>query len=294
MDGRSIVVTSGKGGVGKTTTVANIGTALARRGHKVVLVDSNFGLRNLDIILGLERQIFYDLSEVLEGECRVEEALIKDERAGELYLLAAPESRAVSETVSEQMKELCAQLRHEFDYVIVDAPNGLDEGFHSAVSCASEALVVTTPDVSSIRNVDAVIRALNKAGVLPLGLVLNRIRYNMMRRGEMLSVDEIPLLLETPLLGLVPERPEIVVASNRGTPSALNFRTSCGKAFRALAARIDGEEMPLDVRPRRELSRFGRLRAPEPAFTPPSSGSRSPISSSKAIVKELSVSTDIR
>ena len=290
MAGRTIVVTSGKGGAGKTTTVANIGTALALRGRKVVLVDANFGLRNLDIILGLERRILYDLSQVFDGTCFLEEALVKDDRAGELYMLGAPESRDVSEAVAGQMQRLCEQLSDQFDYILIDSPNGLESGFHVAVSAAGEALVVTTPDVSAIRNVDSVMRALHKAGVLPLGLVLNRVRCNMVRRGEMLTVDEIPDLLESPLLGLVPERQEVVVAANRGTPSTLKARSRSGKAFRTLAARIDGEAAPLALRPRLTIGGLGHLRGPIPSPGPLSSSAPVPFASSA--VKELSVSAD--
>jgi septum site-determining protein MinD len=263
MSGRSIVVTSGKGGVGKTTTVANLGVSLARSGYKVLLVDANIGLRNLDIMLNLEGRISYDLSHVLSGECDIESALVRDERIGQFYLLGAPDTRMGSIITPLQMRDLSRQLIYLFDYVVIDAPNGLDDGFQSAIAAAHEALIVTTPDVSSIRNVDSVIRALNKAGIEPLGLVLNRIRYNMMRRGEMLAIEDIPILLESPLLGVIPERQEVVVAANRGIPSALKSRSPSGKAFRNLADRIDRGLPPIKFGMHSKLSKFGALRGPE-------------------------------
>ena len=288
MAGRTIVVTSGKGGVGKTTTVANVGAALALRGRKVVLIDANFGLRDLDIVLGLEHRILYDIFQVFDGTCLWEEALVKDERAGELYLLSAPDSGDAPQDAAGRMQRLCEQLGERFDYILIDSPNGLESGFSVAVSAATEALVVTTLDVPAVRNVDSVMRALHRAGVSPMGLVVNRIRYSMVKRGDMLAVEDIPELLGLELLGLIPDGQEVVVAANRGTPSALKARSRPGKAFRALAARVDGLEAPLTLRPRYTSSRL-----PDPMPLPRPSSSRAPVPVASNAGKGLPVSADI-
>jgi septum site-determining protein MinD len=239
--GRTVVVTSGKGGVGKTTTVANVGCALALRGRKVVLIDANFGLRNLDMILGLEGRIRFDLGDVVSGKCVVEQAMVKDERAGELYLISAPEWNGSGSVTSEQLSEVCDRLKQEFDYVIVDSPNGLETGFRVALAPADEAILVATPEVSAVCNADRVIGLLQKAGIPKPSLVLNRVQHQMVRRGDMLRVEDIWELLELPLVGLIPEHDEVVIATNRGAPVALRNRSWCGNAFREVAARLEGE-----------------------------------------------------
>ena len=275
---------SGKGGVGKTTTAANVGVALALRGRSVVLIDANFGLRNLDVVLGLESRISYDLSHVLEGSCKIEQAMVKYDRAGELHLVAAPEGRGVPAATKIQMKRLCARLKRRFDYVIIDCPNGLESGFKLAVSPADQALLVATPEVSSVRNVDRIMRLLHSTGISTLGLVLNRIRYRMVKRGDMMAIDDIPQLLNTPLLGLVPERQEIVVAANRGIPSVFRLRSPCGLAFSAVAARMDGEDVPFaKARGLHTWTMFRRLLAPR---TSPGQPFSQRLTSSKEMVKE--------
>jgi septum site-determining protein MinD len=260
--GRTVVIASGKGGVGKTTVAANVGSALALRGRKVVLIDANFGLRNLDTVLGLESLVRSDLGDVVSGKRKVEEAMVKDGRFGELYLISAPD-RGIGDAVApEKLKEVCDQLKQQFDYVIVDSPNGLESGFRVTLAPADEAILVATPEVSAVCNADRVIGLLQKAGIPKPGLVLNRVRHQMVRRGDMLTVGDIVGLLGLPLIGLIPEHEEVVVATNRGLPLVRSRLSWCGKAFRDVAARLEGEKvgMPgLRVRFNRAVAVGNRL-----------------------------------
>jgi septum site-determining protein MinD len=241
---RRIVVTSGKGGVGKTTTTANVGAALAQRGKRVVLVDADIGLRNLDLVLGLEKRIVFDLVEVVEGRCQLRQALIRDKRFGEnLAVLPAAQTRdktAVSEnqfaTVIDEVAEIC-------DYVIIDCPAGIEHGFRNAVAGAREAIIVTTPEVSAIRDADRVIGKLNERG-LPLRLIVNRLRPEMVRAGEMLSVDDVCDILSAELLGIVPDDEEIIDTTNRGEPIVLNADARLSGIYVKIARRLEGELVP--------------------------------------------------
>ena len=243
--GKVIVITSGKGGVGKTTTTANVGTALAMLGNKVVLVDTDIGLRNLDVIMGLENRIVYDLVDAVRGNCRLKQAIIRDKRLENLYLLPAAQSKDKTAVSNDQMAELCEKLKEEFDYVVIDCPAGIEHGFKNAVAGADEAVVVTTPEVSAVRDADRIIGLLEAADLPSPRLVINRMRNNLVKRGDMMSVDDVLDILAVDLLGVVPEDDAIVISSNRGEPTVFDQKSRPGLAFRNIARRLTGEEVPL-------------------------------------------------
>ncbi|MHB8230625.1 MAG: septum site-determining protein MinD, partial [Vulcanimicrobiaceae bacterium] len=240
--GRAIVITSGKGGVGKTTTAANLGTALARRGAGVVLVDADVGLRNLDIVLGLESRVKYHVLDVLEERVSLDEALVPDKNSPTLRLLAAAQSREKDEVDTEKMRALVQSLRERFDYVIVDCPAGIEMGFRNAVAGADEAIVICTPEVSAVRDVDRVVGLLGNR--FRPQLVINRMRPQLVKKGKMLSVDDVNAILRLPLLGVIADEPAVIVATNRGEPLALRDDSPTAAAYRAIAARIAGEDVP--------------------------------------------------
>lgn len=246
MESRVITITSGKGGVGKTTTTANLGTALAMQGKKVVVVDSDIGLRNLDAVLGLENRIVYDLVDVVEGQCRLRQALIKDKRLPELYLLPAAQTRDKNAINSVQMEQLCQQLRQEFDYVIIDSPAGIEQGFRNAIVGADEIVIVANPEMASVRDADRIIGLVEAAGKPEPRLILNRLRAEMVKRGDMMDVADVIEVLGIDLLGIVPEDEFIIVATNKGEPAVYDKRSRAGKAFTNAAQRILGEEIPLE------------------------------------------------
>jgi septum site-determining protein MinD len=246
--GRAIVITSGKGGVGKTTTTANVGTALAARGAKVVLVDADVGLRNLDIVLGLESRVKFHLLDVLEEKATLDEALVRDKRSESLYLLAAAQTREKEDVDTGLMKALIETLRARFDYVLIDCPAGIEMGFKNAVAGAQHAIIVCTPEVSAVRDADRVV------GLLPNDwrpeLIVNRLRPLLVKKGKMLSVDDVNGILRLPLLGVIADEPNVIVATNRGEPLALDSLSETGAAYRAIAAKIAGEDVPApEVRP---------------------------------------------
>lgn len=245
--GEAIVVTSGKGGVGKTTTSANIGTALALQGKKVCLVDTDIGLRNLDVVMGLENRIIYDLVDVVEGRCKLHQALVKDKRFEDLlYLLPAAQTVDKSAVKPEQIRSLISDLKQDYDYIIIDCPAGIEQGFQNAVAGADCAIVVTTPEVSAVRDADRIIGLLEKEKHLQSPkLVINRIRNHMMKNGDMLDVDEITQHLSIELFGIVADDEEVIRASNHGEPIALNPNSKASLAYRNIARRILGESIPL-------------------------------------------------
>lgn len=245
MSGKVIVITSGKGGVGKTTTTANLGTALAMEGKKVVLIDADIGLRNLDVVMGLENRIVYDIVDVVEETCRLEQALIKDKRNKNLHLLPAAQTRDKTAVNPEQMEVLCQELAKEFDYVLVDCPAGIEQGFKNAVAGADEAVIVTTPEVSAIRDADRIIGLLDVHGLKNPTVIINRLRVDMVRRGDMMDIEDMIEILAIVLLGVVPEDEGIVVSTNRGEPVVLDPDSRAGTAFRNIARRIEGQEIPL-------------------------------------------------
>ena len=239
-----IVVTSGKGGVGKTTTSANVGTALALQGKSVVLVDADIGLRNLDVVMGLENRIVYDLVDVVEGRCRLKQALIKDKRFEGLFLLPAAQTRDKDAVTPEQMKKLCDSLREEFDFIILDCPAGIEQGFKNAIAGADRALVVTTPEVSAVRDADRIIGLLESQGVSNMQLIINRVRMQMVKRGDMMAMDDVVEILAVDLIGVVPDDEQIVVTTNKGEPASADGNSLAGKAFKNIAGRMIGQEIP--------------------------------------------------
>ena len=243
LSARRIVFTSGKGGVGKTTTTANVGAALAKSGKRVVLVDADIGLRNLDLVLGVEKRIVFDLVEVVEGRCQLRQALIKDKRLENLSILPAAQTRDKTAISELQMSELIAQLGELCDYVLIDCPAGIEHGFRNAIAGASEAIVVTTPEVSAIRDADRVIGKLHERG-LPLRLIVNRIRPEMVRSGDMLSVDDVTDILSAELLGIVPEDEEVIDTTNKGEPIALSPDSRLAAIYAKIARRLEGEIVP--------------------------------------------------
>ena len=245
MTGKTIVITSGKGGVGKTTTTANIGAGLAIRGHRVVVIDTDIGLRNLDVVMGLENRIVYDLVDVIEGNCRVNQAMIRDKQNYDLYLIPAAQTRDKNCIEPEQLKALCKRLEKEFKYILVDCPAGIEQGFRNAIGAADEAVIVTTPEVSAIRDADRVIGLLESAGLHNPKLIINRIRPGMVKRGDMMDKDDIVALLSVEVLGMVPADDRLIAATNQGIPVIHDKRAPSGAAFSRIAARVDGEKIPL-------------------------------------------------
>ncbi len=246
MDSRVITITSGKGGVGKTTTTANLGTALAMQGKKVAVVDSDIGLRNLDAVLGLENRIVYDLVDVVEGQCRLRQALIKDKRLPELYLLPAAQTRDKNAINSIQMEQLCQQLRQEFDFVLIDSPAGIEQGFRNAIVGADEIIIVANPEMASVRDADRIIGLVEAAGKPEPRLILNRLRPEMVKRGDMMDVADVLEVLGIDLVGIVPEDELIIVSINKGEPIVYEKRSRAGSAYINAAQRIIGKEVPLE------------------------------------------------
>ncbi len=255
--GRAIVLTSGKGGVGKTTTTANLGTALAARGASVVLVDADVGLRNLDIVLGLESRVKYHVLDVLEERVDLDEALVAGKHGENLRLLAAAQSREKDEIQTAQMEGLIGRLRERFDFVLIDCPAGIELGFRNAIAGADEAIVLCTPEVSAVRDVDRVIGLLGNR--FHPQLIVNRLRPQLVKRGKMLSVDDVNAILRLPLLGVIADEPEIIITTNRGEPLALRKDNPTAAAYHAIAARLAGEEIPVPMPPVAKQTLLERL-----------------------------------
>jgi septum site-determining protein MinD len=242
---RIIVITSGKGGVGKTTVTANLGSALAQVGQKVALVDADFGLRNLDLLLGLEQRVVYTAIDVLAGECTIEKALVKDKRQPNLVLLPAAQNRTKESINPDQMKELVEQLSKSYDYILIDSPAGIEMGFRNAIAPAQEAIIVTTPEMAAVRDADRVVGLLETEAVKKIRLIVNRVKPEMIQLNQMISVEDILDLLVVPLLGIVPDDERIIISTNRGEPLVLEEKISLpGMAFSNIARRLQGEEVP--------------------------------------------------
>jgi septum site-determining protein MinD len=257
--GEAIVITSGKGGVGKTTTSANIGTALALSGKKVCLVDTDIGLRNLDVLMGLENRIIYDLVDVAEERCKLNQALIKDKRFECLYLLPAAQTKDKSSITPEQVKKIVQELKQDYDYVIIDCPAGIEQGFKNAVAGADKSIVVTNPEISSVRDADRIIGLLEQEELEAPKLIVNRLRNHLAKSGDMLDVDEIVSVLSIELLGVVIDDENVIKAANKGEPVALQPDSKASIAYRNIARRILGESVPL-LSLEEEKGFFGKIK----------------------------------
>ena len=243
--GESIVITSGKGGVGKTTTTANIGTALASLGKKVVVIDGDTGLRNLDVLMGLENRIVYTIIDVIENRCRTKQALIKDKRFPSLFLLPTAQTKDKDDISGDQMLRLINELKEDFDYVLIDCPAGIEQGFENAIIGADKAIVIVNPEIASVRDADRVIGKLDAKGLDDHKVVINRLNYEMTQKGDMLDIPDILEILSVELLGVVPDDKGITVSTNKGEPIVLNKDALAGKAFTNIAKRINGQEVPI-------------------------------------------------
>jgi len=239
-----ITITSGKGGVGKTTTTANVALALAEQGDKVVCIDGDIGLRNLDVVMGLENRIVYDLVDVIEGRCRLKQAMIRDKRMNELYLIPAAQTRDKSAVTPSDMVRLGDQLRDEFDWVLIDSPAGIERGFRNSIAPADMVLVVTNPEVSAVRDADRIIGLVEAEEKGPAKLVINRLNIDLVKRGDMLTAEDVVELLAIDLVGIVPEDESVVVSTNRGQPVVMEANTTAGQAFRNIGLRLKGQEVP--------------------------------------------------
>lgn len=242
---RIIVITSGKGGVGKTTVTANLGMAIARLGRRVALVDADFGLRNLDLLLGLENRVVYTAVDVLSGQCRLDQALVKDKRQEGVVLLPAAQSRTKEVVSPDQMKKLVGALAEKYEYVVVDCPAGIEMGFQNAIAAAKEALIVTTPEIAAVRDADRVVGLLEAQGIKRIHLIVNRLKPTMVQADQMMSVEDVQEILAIPLIGVIPDDERVIVSSNRGEPLVLAENVSLpGIAVNNIARRLEGEQIP--------------------------------------------------
>lgn len=258
---RIIVITSGKGGVGKTTTTANLGMALAKRRRKVVVIDADFGLRNLDLLLGLENRVVYTAVEVLAGQCRLEQALVKDKRFNNLALLPAAQNRTKDAVTPDQMKQLVNALARVYEYILIDCPAGIEMGFQNAIAAAKEAIIVTTPEISAVRDADRVIGLLEASTIKRINLIVNRLKPAMVEANDMMSVEDVQEILAVELLGVIPDDEKVIVSTNKGEPLVLSEAPSqAGTAFDNIVRRLEGERVPfMELNPQNE-GFFSRLR----------------------------------
>jgi septum site-determining protein MinD len=244
MAAKVITITSGKGGVGKTTVAANLGAALANNGQRVVCIDGDIGLRNLDVVLGLENRIVYDIVDVVEGRCRLRQAMIRDKRLPELYLIPAAQTRDKSAVSPSDMVRLCNELRQDLDWIIIDSPAGIERGFRNAIAPADTILIVTNPEISAVRDADRIIGLIEAEEKGPGKLIINRINHDMVRRGDMLSTEDIVDLLAIELVGIIPEDEKVIISTNRGMPISLDGKSQAAEAFRNISHRLLGEDVP--------------------------------------------------
>lgn len=261
MPGKVVTVTSGKGGVGKTTATANIGAALASMNLKVVCIDADIGLRNLDVVLGLENRIVYDLVDVVEGRCRLRQAMIRDKRLPELYLIPAAQTRDKSAVSPSDMVRLCDELRTEFDWIMIDSPAGIERGFRNAIAPADITIVVTNPEVSAVRDADRIIGLIEAEEKGPARLIINRIKPDMVKKGDMLSPTDVLELLAVELIGMIPEDEAVITSTNRGVPVTMDGKSRAGQAFRNIAQRLLGHSIPFLPMEEQSgfLSQIGRI-----------------------------------
>lgn len=256
----AITVTSGKGGVGKSTTVASVGVGLASLGKKVCLIDTDIGLRKLDLMLGVENRIVYDLVDVIEGACKLQQALVRHKQYTDLALIPAAQTRYKEEVTPAQVKEVVDRLREHFDYILIDSPAGIEGGFRNAIAPADRAILVVNPEIPSVRDSDRVVGLLEAAELRELDLIVNRVQPEMVGEGDMLSVERVQNHLAIHLLGVVPEDKRIIRSSNTGEPVIGDAKSPAGQAFSNIARRIVGEDVPfLDLEERGLISRIKRL-----------------------------------
>ncbi|MCC8014714.1 MAG: septum site-determining protein MinD [Eubacterium sp.] len=259
--GKVIVITSGKGGVGKTTTSANIGTGLAQLNKNVLLIDADIGLRNLDVIVGMEDRIVYDLTDVIEGNCRLSEAIIKDSKLQNLSLLPAAQTKDKTSVTPEQMEKLCAELKESYDYVIIDCPAGIEQGFKNAIAGADMAIVVAVPEVSAVRDADRIKGLLEQAGIKEPKLILNRVRPEMVKSGDMLSLEDIKEILCIESIGVIPDEASVIIASNKGIPVINSENSLAAAAYKNIVKRIEGEDVPLlDLNKKQKVGLIARIK----------------------------------
>lgn len=244
MAGTTIVITSGKGGVGKTLTTANLGTAMAQSGYKVALIDADIGLRNLDVVLGLEHRIVYHIVDVVQKRCRIEQALIRDKKNSNLFLLPASQVDDKNAVSPEQMKELCGTLKERFDFILIDCPAGIEQGFRNAIAAADRALIIVVPEVSSIRDADRVIGLLQPLGI-EMHLIVNRLNQSLVKKGDMLDHNDIMDILALDVIGIVPEDPSVIASTNRGIPVVVTNNSAAGQAYLRICQRITTGEKTL-------------------------------------------------
>ena len=261
MNGKVITITSGKGGVGKTTATANIGMALASLGKKVVCIDADIGLRNLDVVMGLENRIVYDLIDVVEGHCRLSQSMIRDKHYQNLFLIPAAQSRDKTALSPKEMENVCDNLRNDVDYIVIDSPAGIERGFQNALAPSDEVLVITNPEVSAVRDADRIIGLVEAEEKGPAKLIINRMKIEMVSRGDMLSSDDVVDLLAIPLIGIIPEDETVLVSTNHGKPVVLDQKSKAGQAFMNVGKRLMGEEVPwMELNGHhRLLTRIGKL-----------------------------------
>ena len=254
MTAQVITVTSGKGGVGKTTAVANLATALAMDGKRVVCIDGDIGLRNLDVVMGLENRIVYDIVDVIEGRCKLKQAMIRDKHYPEMYLIPAAQTRDKNAVSPSDMVRICNDLRPDNDFVIIDSPAGIERGFRNAIAAADRVLVVTNPEVSAVRDADRVVGILEAEEKGNPGLIINRLNPTLVKNNDMLSAEDVLDLLGIRLIGIVPEDENVIIGSNRGTPIAADGKSRAGQAFRNIAKRLQGQDIPfMDLTPQSGL-----------------------------------------
>ncbi|MEM7345634.1 MAG: septum site-determining protein MinD [Chloroflexota bacterium] len=244
MNGTVYTITSGKGGVGKTTTTANLSMALALAGHQVVAIDADIGLRNLDVVLGLENRIVYDLVDVVDGVCRLKQALIRDKRMEGLFLIPAAQTRDKSAVSPEDMIKICNELREDFDYILIDSPAGIEQGFKNAIAAADKVLIVTTPEVSAVRDADRIIGLIEAEEKGPGQLIINRLRPDMVERGDMLNIDDVLDILNVELVGVVPDDEAVIIATNKGVPVTMENGSLASQAFTNVSQRLEGQSVP--------------------------------------------------
>ncbi|PKN92741.1 MAG: septum site-determining protein MinD [Chloroflexi bacterium HGW-Chloroflexi-6] len=260
MTGKVLTITSGKGGVGKTTAVANLAVALAADGKKVVCIDGDIGLRNLDVVMGLENRIVYDLVDIVEGRCKTRQAMIRDKRLPDLFLIPAAQTRDKNAVSPSDMIRLCDELRQDLDWILIDSPAGIERGFRNAIAPADKVLIITNPEMSAVRDADRVVGLLEAEEKGSPSLVVNRLNPAMVKRGDMLSVDDVYDLLRIDVVGIVPEDENVIVASNKGIPLALEAKSRAGQAFRNIARRLNGEQVPfLELESQGLWDRLSRL-----------------------------------